>query len=138
MPNGKLLQAFKTSERGVLLGVASFWEGVDVPGDALQLVVMDKLPFTPHDHPVKKARDAKLKDDGKDPFSHSAVPEAIINMKQGHGRLIRSVTDSGIVAVLDSRMISTPFGGRMVKALPKSLKASKFSGVESFYRGIAA
>jgi len=102
----------------ILVASASFWEGFDVPGDALQLVVIDKLPFAPPDDPVFEARGKRLEQQGRSVFMDQALPEAAVTLKQGAGRLIRSETDRGILVVCDQRLSLKGYGMRLVKALP--------------------
>jgi ATP-dependent DNA helicase DinG len=102
----------------VLVGSASFWEGVDVPGDALQMVVVDKLPFSPPGDPVVEARAQHFQSNGKNPFHHFHVPQAAIALKQGAGRLIRRETDRGILVVCDVRLTRMAYGRRILAALP--------------------
>ena len=97
---------------------STFWEGVDVPGDALQLVVIDKLPFPPPDDPLVEARSRQLEAVGRSPFADYMLPEAVMALKQGAGRLIRRETDRGILVVADHRLRSKGYGKRMVQALP--------------------
>jgi ATP-dependent DNA helicase DinG len=102
----------------ILVGSASFWEGIDVPGDALQLVVVDKLPFSPPGDPVVEARARQLEASGSNPFHHYHVPQAAIALKQGAGRLIRRETDRGILVVCDVRLTQMGYGRRILAALP--------------------
>jgi len=102
----------------ILVASASFWEGFDVPGDALQLVVIDKLPFAPPDDPVFEARGRRLQQQGRSVFMDQALPEAVVTLKQGAGRLIRSETDQGILVVCDQRLTLKGYGMRLIKALP--------------------
>jgi ATP-dependent DNA helicase DinG len=102
----------------ILVASASFWAGVDVPGDALQLLVMDKLPFPPPDDPLVQARSRHLQNAGKSVFNNYAMPEAALALKQGAGRLIRSETDRGVLVVCDSRLGAAGYGKRLIKALP--------------------
>jgi ATP-dependent DNA helicase DinG len=102
----------------ILVGSASFWEGIDVPGDALQLVVVDKLPFSPPGDPVVEARVRQLEASGSNPFHHYHVPQAAIALKQGAGRLIRRETDRGILVVCDVRLTQMGYGRRILAALP--------------------
>ena len=104
--------------RCILVASASFWEGIDVPGDALQLVVIDKLPFSPPDDPLVEARARQMQANGKSPFAHLHVPQAAITLKQGAGRLIRRETDRGILVVCDGRMVEKAYGRRILAALP--------------------
>lgn len=119
MPRSALLDWFRTTDRSVLFATASFWEGVDVPGDALSCVIIDRLPFSVPDDPVIQARVEKLKAQGKDWFREFTLPEAIIRLKQGFGRLIRTGTDRGLVAILDNRLITKAYGATILKALPQ-------------------
>jgi len=102
----------------VLVGSASFWEGFDVPGEALQLVVIDKLPFPPPGDPLVQARSERLEAQGKSPFADHALPEAAVALKQGSGRLIRSELDHGILLIGDPRLVQMSYGKRLMRALP--------------------
>jgi ATP-dependent DNA helicase DinG len=102
----------------ILVASASFWEGVDVPGDALQLVVIDKLPFPPPGDPLVEARSQRLESQGRSPFNDYFVPEAAVALKQGAGRLIRSETDRGVLVVCDTRLVQMGYGRRLLAALP--------------------
>jgi ATP-dependent DNA helicase DinG len=114
----ELLDRFRAAGNGVLIGSQSFWEGVDVRGDALSLVIIDKLPFSPPDDPVLAARIEALERKGLNGFMHHQLPEAIINLKQGAGRLIRDETDRGVLMICDPRLISKPYGKRIWQSLP--------------------
>ncbi len=108
-----------SSRRGcVLVASTSFWEGVDIPGDALQLVVIDKLPFPPPNDPVVQARAQRLQQQGRNPFMHYHLPEAAVVLKQGAGRLIRHENDRGILVICDSRLRTMSYGARLLAALP--------------------
>lgn len=122
-PKRKLMERFRQAiEQGdkglVLVGSASFWEGFDVPGEALQLVVIDKLPFPPPGDPLVQARSERLQEQGKSPFADHALPEAAVALKQGAGRLIRSELDRGLLVIGDPRLVQMSYGKRLLRALP--------------------
>jgi ATP-dependent DNA helicase DinG len=117
-PRPLLLERFRSEPKAVLIGSASFWEGVDVAGDALSLVVIDKLPFAPPDDPVVKARAEAMRRAGKDPFSHASLPMAAMALKQGAGRLIRSERDRGVLVICDERLATRGYGRRLIASLP--------------------
>lgn len=114
----ELLARFRALGNAVLVASQSFWEGVDVPGDALSLVVIDRLPFAPPDDPVLAARIEHMKKNGHSPFMSYQLPRAVISMKQGAGRLIRSEIDRGLLCVCDPRMIGKPYGKMVWRSLP--------------------
>ncbi|PYZ98391.1 ATP-dependent helicase DinG [Alteribacter lacisalsi] len=114
----KLTKSFQQFDKAVMLGTSSFWEGVDIPGEDLTLLVMARLPFTPPDDPVYKAKSRALEQAGKSPFMDLAIPQAVIRFKQGFGRLIRKQTDRGAVIVLDRRIETTRYGRLFIKSLP--------------------
>ncbi|AOM82837.1 ATP-dependent DNA helicase DinG [Salisediminibacterium beveridgei] len=113
----KLTKNFQQFDRAILFGTSSFWEGVDIPGDHLSAIVMVRLPFSPPNDPVFKARSDALKDKGGNPFMHLALPQAVLRFKQGFGRLIRKSTDRGAVIVLDRRIVTTRYGHFFAKSL---------------------
>jgi ATP-dependent DNA helicase DinG len=117
-PKHLLLEEFKQDVSSVLLGTASFWEGVDVPGEALSCVIIDKLPFDPPTEPVTQARIERIADQGENPFYHYQIPAAIITLKQGLGRLIRSTEDRGVLSILDSRILTKEYGKLFLQSLP--------------------
>ena len=117
-PRPTLLEDFRRAGNAVLVGSHSFWEGIDVKGDALTLVVIDKLPFAPPDDPVLAKRLELLAQEGGNPFMAHQVPQAIIALKQGAGRLIRSETDRGVLMICDTRLIDKPYGRRIWQSLP--------------------
>ena len=114
----ELLERFRRLGNAVLVASQSFWEGVDVPGDALSLVVIDKLPFAPPDDPVLAARVEHMQKEGLNPFIHHQLPRAVINMKQGAGRLIRTEQDRGVLCICDPRMIDKSYGKVVWRSLP--------------------
>jgi len=113
-----MLELFKRVGDAVLFGTSSFWEGVDVPGDALKHVIITKLPFEVPNHPVVEARHHEIQRRGGNPFMERTVPEAIIKLKQGFGRLIRTKADNGTVAILDHRILTKAYGRYFLRALP--------------------
>ncbi|HEY9281074.1 MAG TPA: ATP-dependent DNA helicase, partial [Eoetvoesiella sp.] len=131
---GALLERFRTEKNAVLVGSASFWEGIDVPGDALTLVAIDKLPFAPPDDPVLEARLKLCRDNGGNPFMEYQLPEAAIALKQGAGRLIRSEKDWGVLMVGDTRMVEKPYGKLLWRGLPAFSRTRELAEVLAFYQ----
>jgi ATP-dependent DNA helicase DinG len=117
-PAGRLAERFRRERGAILLGVQSLWEGVDFPGEALEILVMAKLPFSVPDDPLVEARGQRLRDQGLDPFRHDAVPEAVLRFRQGIGRLIRRADDRGVLVVCDPRLLSASYRGPFLAALP--------------------
>jgi ATP-dependent DNA helicase DinG len=134
----ELLERFRAAGNGVLIGSQSFWEGVDVRGDALSLVIIDKLPFAPPDDPVLAARIEAMEKKGLNGFVHHQLPEAIINLKQGAGRLIRDETDKGVLMICDPRLISKPYGKRIWQSLPAFTRTREVDVVVQFFAGLNA
>ena len=132
----ELLDQFRAAGNGVLIGSQSFWEGVDVRGDALSLVIIDKLPFAPPDDPVLAARIEVMEKQGKNGFMHHSLPEAIINLKQGAGRLIRDEGDRGVLMICDPRLISKPYGKRIWQSLPPFKRTRDSAEVVEFFRNL--
>jgi len=118
-PRGKLLEQFRTTPRSVLFGTDSFWMGVDVPGEALSNVIITRLPFAVPDHPLIEAKLELIEERGGDPFTEYSLPEAILKLRQGVGRLIRTKSDRGIIVILDNRIVTRPYGRAFLQALPK-------------------
>lgn len=117
-PRNKLLNTFRKSSKAVLFGMDSFWEGVDLPGPQLSNVVIMRLPFRVPTEPLFQAKWEALQKEGKDPFTHLSLPEAVIKFKQGYGRLIRSKTDRGVVVILDQRVCTKKYGPVFLRSLP--------------------
>lgn len=130
----ELLDAFRNAGNAVLVGSQSFWEGVDVRGDALSLVIIDKLPFAPPDDPVLAARIEVMEKKGLNGFMHHQLPEAIITLKQGAGRLIRDVDDRGVLMICDPRIISKPYGRRIWQSLPPFKRTRVQDEVVAFFK----
>ena len=118
LSRSKLLEAFRKDTHSVLFGTESFWTGVDVPGEALSNVIITKLPFAVPDHPLTAARLEHIEENGGNAFMEYSVPEAILKLRQGVGRLIRSKKDKGICAILDNRVLTKPYGRSFLNALP--------------------
>jgi ATP-dependent DNA helicase DinG len=132
-PRHQLLTAFRASGNGVLLGAASFWEGVDVAGDALSVVVIDKLPFAAPDDPVLVARLDALREAGANPFTDWQVPNAVIALKQGAGRLIRDVHDRGVLVLCDPRLTRRGYGKLFLASLPPLPRTRELADVAAFF-----
>ena len=138
MPKRQLLQQFLAQPRSVLVGSQSFWEGIDVPGDALQCVMIDKLPFPPPNDPLVEARVKRLESEGRNPFADYFVAEAAVSLKQGAGRLIRSETDRGLLVVCDPRMSGMNYGRRLRDALPPMTRLVDEAGALEWLEGLQA
>ena len=129
----ELLARFRRLGNAVLVASASFWEGVDVRGEALSLVVIDKLPFAPPDDPVLQARLEQIEQSGRSPFMEYQLPQAVIALKQGAGRLIRDEDDRGVLMICDRRLFSKPYGRRIIPSLPPMRLTRELGVVSSFF-----
>ena len=132
-PRSMLLQRFRRLGNAVLVASQSFWEGVDVRGEALSVVMIDRLPFQPPDDPVLAARIDKMNAQGRNAFMEYQVPEAVITLKQGAGRLIRDETDRGVLMICDTRIITKPYGRRIWQSLPPMRRTRALADVEAFF-----
>jgi ATP-dependent DNA helicase DinG len=135
-PKNELLHRFRAHSGAVLVATSSFWEGVDVPGRALRLVVLEKIPFFVPTDPLVRARSMALEAEGKNPFLQYIVPAAAITLKQGFGRLIRNRSDAGIVALLDGRLHRRGYGQRLLRSLPPAKRTHELSAVKRFWKQI--
>jgi len=129
----QLFADFRRHERAVLLATSSFWEGVDVRGDRLVCVVIDKLPFAAPNDPVTRARHRLLEDKGLSPFMHDTLPQAIITLKQGVGRLIRDSGDYGVLVLADPRLTQKNYGQTFLNSLPPMTKTRKIEVIDRFF-----
>jgi ATP-dependent DNA helicase DinG len=137
-PNPALLERFREDGRAVLFATAGFWQGVDVPGPALRLVIIDKLPFDVPTDPLIAARCDRLKQQGEQPFMKYLVPAAALTLKQGFGRLIRSRRDHGIVAILDSRLTRKGYGRVLLRSLPAASRCYSMAELGAFWQSVTA
>jgi Rad3-related DNA helicase len=134
LARAELIERFENDAGGaVLFATRSFWEGVDIPGEALSLVIIDKLPFAPHFDPVVQHRHQLIRDRGGNPFQELTLPEAILALKQGVGRLIRTETDRGVMAILDSRINTRRYGQQIIASLPRARRTRRISDVRAFF-----
>lgn len=132
-PRTQLLEDFRRTDHAVLLGTSSFWEGVDVRGQALSSVIIDKLPFAPPDDPVFRARAARMAQNGINPFLEYQLPLAILSLKQGAGRLIRDISDYGVMTICDPRLLSRSYGRRFLDSLPSMNVTRNIDDVVAFF-----
>jgi ATP-dependent DNA helicase DinG len=132
-PKHLLLSRFRASGAAVLVATMSFWEGVDVPGRALRLVILDKIPFAVPTDPVVAARSAEVDRQGGNSFAEYSIPAAAITLKQGFGRLLRTQDDAGVVAILDRRIVMKSYGKRLLASLPPARRVSLLEDVEQFW-----
>jgi len=131
-PRSVLLERFKNTEGAVLFATASFWQGVDVPGEQLSCVIVDRLPFAVPSDPVVAARVEALQDEGRNAFAEFQVPQAVLSLKQGFGRLIRTKTDRGVLALLDTRIQRMPYGKIFLESLPRYRVTHELTDVGRF------
>jgi len=134
-PRSALLERFKNTESAVLFATASFWQGVDVPGEQLSCVIVDRLPFAVPSDPIVAARVKALQEDGRNPFAEFQVPQAVLALKQGFGRLIRTKTDRGVLALLDTRLQRMPYGKIFLESLPRYGTTQDLNEVARFLEG---
>ena len=132
-PRRVLLRRFSRETDSVLFAVASFWEGVDIPGESLSLVIIDKLPFEVPSDPVIMARINRIKALGGNPFNDFQVPRAILTLRQGVGRLMRTAEDRGVIAILDTRLFTKGYGRQFLRSLPPSPVTRELEDVASFF-----
>jgi ATP-dependent DNA helicase DinG len=133
MPRAHLLQWFRTTPNAVLFATATFWEGIDVVGEALSCVIIDRLPFPSPSDPLVAAKVRALEARGLDGFERYMIPAAIVRLRQGFGRLIRSTTDTGVVALLDGRAASTRYGETILRALPPARRITHLDELTEFF-----
>jgi ATP-dependent DNA helicase DinG len=134
LPRSALLSWFRSTPNAVLFATGTFWEGIDVAGDALSCVVIDRLPFPSPGEPLVAARIAALEAAGRSGFEHYMIPSAIVRLKQGFGRLIRSGTDRGVVALLDGRAASMRYGATILSALPPATRIADLAALDELFR----
>ena len=138
MPKRELVEAFQSMDNAVLLGTSSFWEGVDVRGEALSLVVIEKLPFASPGDPVMSARIRNMREDGGDPFIEFQLPQAAIALKQGAGRLIRGVSDTGVLVLCDPRVQTKHYGELFINSLPPMPITREIEEVQCFFDSLVS
>jgi ATP-dependent DNA helicase DinG len=134
-PRAELIERFRRLGNAVLLGTASFWEGVDVRGEALSCVVIDRLPFAAPNDPILQARLDALRRRGSNPFRDYQLPQAVIALKQGAGRLIRDASDRGVLAVCDPRLLGRSYGRVFLDSLPPMGRTADLDAVRAFFAG---
>jgi ATP-dependent DNA helicase DinG len=137
-PRDRLLEAFRADVHSVLLATASFWQGVDIPGESLSLVIIDKVPFAPPDEPMISAKSELAERDGRSGFEAVQLPRAAMLLKQGFGRLLRNEEDAGVVAVLDRRVVTRRYGAYLLGALPDVPRISTAAEMRDFLAGVRA
>jgi ATP-dependent DNA helicase DinG len=134
-PRKALLDEFRATPNSVLFGTSSFWQGVDVQGEALSCVIIDRLPFAVPSDPVVQARMKAIEESGGKPFFDYQVPEAVLTLKQGFGRLIRSLEDRGVLVLLDPRITRQRYGQVFLQSLPPYRITQNIGDVEAFFAG---
>jgi ATP-dependent DNA helicase DinG len=132
-PRTQLLERFRTTSGAVLLGTSSFWEGIDVRGEALSCVIIDRLPFAVPDDPLLRARHQAIRERGGNPFTEDQLPQAVITLKQGAGRLIRDITDRGVLMLCDPRLVSRGYGRAFLDSLPPMPRTRALDDVRRFF-----
>ncbi len=135
-PRNVLVERFREDTHSVLLATSSFWQGIDVPGESLSCVIIDKLPFAAPSDPITDARIRYMRSNGREPFKEYQLPEAIVVLKQGVGRLIRSRTDKGMVAILDRRLTTKSYGNQFLRSLPDFQRVKRLQEVRDFFRSV--
>jgi ATP-dependent DNA helicase DinG len=133
LPRTRLLEWFRTTPNAVLFATGTFWEGIDVVGDQLSCVIIDRLPFPSPGDPLVQARIESIEARGQNGFDQYMIPSAIVRLKQGFGRLIRSKSDRGLVALLDGRAASSRFGAIILNALPPATRLSHLDELTEFF-----
>lgn len=134
LPQPEIIAQFKAAGNAVIFATRSFWEGINIPGDALALVILDKIPFLPLRDPVVQRHDALIQRRGGNPFQELQLGSAILTLRQGAGRLIRAETDRGVIALLDSRVLTKRYGRQIIHSLPEGCHTTDFTAVEAFFR----
>src|SRR5439155_27073249 len=132
----ELVREFRESESAILFGLKSFWERVDIAGESLSLVVLDKLPFDPPEDPVHEARVARMKANKENWFGNYVLPQAVLRLKQGLGRLLRTHDDRGVMAILDTCLHKKGYGKLVINALPPARRAYDIQEVERFFADV--
>lgn len=134
LPQPEIVARFKAAGNAVIFATRSFWEGIDIPGDALALVILDKIPFQPFQDPVVQRHDRLIRQRGGNPFQELQLGTAILALRQGAGRLIRAETDQGVIALLDSRVLTKRYGAQIIRSLPEGCLTTDFAAVTAFFK----
>lgn len=135
LPQPEIIARFKADGNAIIFATRSFWEGIDIPGEALSLVILDKIPFLPMQDPVVRRHDWLIKKRGGNPFQELQLGTAILSLRQGAGRLVRAETDRGVIALLDSRVLTRRYGRQIIRSLPEGCHTVHFEAVQSFFDG---